>query len=276
MLKWKNENNLKIINEINLICSNDFELLKENYLDKILKILTKNDNNENDANSVNKNVNDKEDDLNIKKYNLFNKNISKDNLFKKGELQMTKEIDIYYESKLLFSGNEFEREKNNILDKMLEIILKKDIKNYENLSQKINDIKDFNYLYHIFEFLQNKENEIIRNDEEIYNYKILKEYDDFVSSFNSKSEYFCFACKKKIKKKNCQYCQKILDNLDKNSNIINDINNILYSLYNYIFIKQIFYIGIFGNKGSGKSLIFNNIFGCDILTTNENECTKGV
>ena len=33
-------------------------------------------------------------------------------------------------------------------------------------------------------------------------------------------------------------------------------------------------MGIFGNSSVGKSVIYNNIFGIDILTVNENECTK--
>ena len=269
MLKWKNENNIKIINEINLICSNNLELLIEKCLDKIINFLIPNNNYENE---VKKNIN--ENEIINKKYNLINNNISKDKLFDESKIQISKEIDIYYASKIILSGNEIKKEIIE-LDKFYEIILKKDNKkNYENFSQNINNISGLNYLYNIFEFLSNKNNEAGENVEEKDNYNLLKEYDELISSFNSKNEYSCFSCKKKIKKKNCQYCQKILDILDKNSKFMNYINNILYSLYNYIFSKRIFYIGIFGNKGSGKSIIFNNILGYDILTTNENECTK--
>ena len=61
---------------------------------------------------------------------------------------------------------------------------------------------------------------------------------------------------------------------NKNFQIIGDLNISIEQLYNYIENQQIIYIGIFGNSSTGKSVIFNNIFGIDILTVNENECTK--
>ena len=63
---------------------------------------------------------------------------------------------------------------------------------------------------------------------------------------------------------------------EKNSNfeIIGQLSNSIEQLYNYIENQQIIYIGIFGNSSTGKSVIYNNIFGFDILTVNENECTK--
>ena len=61
---------------------------------------------------------------------------------------------------------------------------------------------------------------------------------------------------------------------NKNFQIIGDLSNSIDQLYNYIENQQIIYIGIFGNSSTGKSVIFNNLFGVDILTVNENECTK--
>ena len=61
---------------------------------------------------------------------------------------------------------------------------------------------------------------------------------------------------------------------NKNFQIIGDLSNSIDQLYNYIENQQIIYIGIFGNSSTGKSVIFNNLFGIDILTVNENECTK--
>ena len=204
MLKWKNENNIKIINEINLICSNDLELLKESCLDKILDILTTKEHNENENNSNNSKTvnNDNNIDRISRKYNLDNNNILKNKLLKKDELQISKEIDIYYENKVVFSGSEITKD-INIFDEFFEILLTKDNMNYENISLKINDFKDLNYLFQIFEFLQNKKYEINKNYEEIDNYIILKKYDELLSSFNSKNEYSCFFCRKKIKKKYC-------------------------------------------------------------------------
>ena len=61
---------------------------------------------------------------------------------------------------------------------------------------------------------------------------------------------------------------------NKNFQIIGDLSNSIDQLYNYIENQQIIYIGIFGNSSTGKSVIFNNLFDIDILTVNENECTK--
>ena len=61
---------------------------------------------------------------------------------------------------------------------------------------------------------------------------------------------------------------------NKNFQIIGELSNSIDQLYNYIENQQIIYIGIFGNSSTGKSVIFNNLFGFDILTVNENECTK--
>ena len=61
---------------------------------------------------------------------------------------------------------------------------------------------------------------------------------------------------------------------NKNFQIIGELNNSIEQLYNYIENQQIIYIGIFGNSSTGKSVIYNNLFGIDILTVNENECTK--
>ena len=61
---------------------------------------------------------------------------------------------------------------------------------------------------------------------------------------------------------------------NKKFQIIGELSNSIEQLYNYIENQQIIYIGIFGNSSTGKSLIFNNLFGIDILTVNEGECTK--
>ena len=61
---------------------------------------------------------------------------------------------------------------------------------------------------------------------------------------------------------------------NKNFQIIGELSNSIDQLYNYIENQRIIYIGIFGNSSTGKSVIYNNIFGIDILTVNENECTK--
>ena len=52
------------------------------------------------------------------------------------------------------------------------------------------------------------------------------------------------------------------------------LNNSVSSLYNWTFHEQFFYIGIFGGSSTGKSSIFNNILGYDILPVNQGECTK--
>ena len=61
---------------------------------------------------------------------------------------------------------------------------------------------------------------------------------------------------------------------NKNFKIIGELNNSFEQLYNYIENQRIIYVGIFGNSSTGKSVIYNNIFGTNILTVNENECTK--
>ena len=67
---------------------------------------------------------------------------------------------------------------------------------------------------------------------------------------------------------------KIFHENNKNFKIIGELNNSIEQLYNYIENQRIIYIGIFGNSSTGKSVIYNNIFGTNILTVNENECTK--
>ena len=61
---------------------------------------------------------------------------------------------------------------------------------------------------------------------------------------------------------------------NKNFKIIGDLSKSIEQLFNYISNQKIIYIGIFGNSSTGKSVIYTNIFGVDILTVNENECTK--
>ena len=61
---------------------------------------------------------------------------------------------------------------------------------------------------------------------------------------------------------------------NKQFEVIKDLSDSIDSLYNYILNQQILYIGIFGTSSTGKSVIYNNIFGRDILTVNEKECTK--
>ena len=61
---------------------------------------------------------------------------------------------------------------------------------------------------------------------------------------------------------------------NKTFEILNLLSDDIESLYNYITNQQILYVGIFGGSSTGKSAIFNNILGEDILTIKDNECTR--
>lgn len=272
-------NNLKIINEINIICPIEIEFLKDKLFEKIYNILSIQANKRKNIEGI---INIKEiennnnNNINIKNNFINYNNIQKNKLFNKDDLKICKEIDLNFLNKLIFTEDEKSIRINKLI-KFFEIIFKNEEKNifFDNFSLSLNNPNDLQSFYYIFDFLKNNKNEIYKESlENISDYKMLKEYDELIHDFNNKNDYICFGCEKKVKKKFCKYCQNIIDIHDKNSNIINDLNNIFYSLYYNIFNQKIFYIGILGNKGTGKSLIYNNILGIDILTTNENECTK--
>ena len=81
--------------------------------------------------------------------------------------------------------------------------------------------------------------------------QFLKQFEGFKKKFNVKSK-----------------------ELKEQFNIITSLNKTLEQLYYYLLSQQIVYIGIFGSSSTGKSLIYNNLFGNNILTVNSDETTR--
>ena len=185
-------------------------------------------------------------------------------------------------------------EESVILFKSLYFCFKEEIKYpyYDNAYEV------FEYFNNILDIIKNEKNAIIKNEslDNLIDYKFFDEFNDIIQNFNNEKNSPCIKCGKTKKEKekykeeknknikngkkfdflssllfkfNCHYCEdfKVYNNL-------NDLNNIFDSLFNNIIFQQIFYIGIFGNSSTGKSLIFNNIFGINILPVSQNETTK--
>ena len=64
---------------------------------------------------------------------------------------------------------------------------------------------------------------------------------------------------------------RFIENFKSNNDRIDDAISLLY---NSTYFQQFFYIGIFGMSSTGKSSVFNNILGYDILPVYQGECTK--
>ena len=135
---------------------------------------------------------------------------------------------------------DFENDESIQLFKALYIIFKKGLK--FPFSQQVSDVYDyFNTILNKIQLQETLELFPLKQDDNLIYNHFFDKFDKFIQEFQSNNDA---------------------------------LNNNISSLYNSAFYQQFFYIGIFGNSCTGKSSVFNNIIGYDILPVNQGECTK--
>ena len=155
-------------------------------------------------------------------------------------IQKIKEI----EDMMIEFDIDLENEDSIKLFKALYIIFKEELK--FPFSQQVSDVYDyFNNILNNISLQNNEKNDIlpsyILNQNNLKDTNFFDKFDQFIQNFDSRN----------VK-----------------------LNHYIALLYNCAFYQQFFYIGIFGSSSTGKSSIFNNILGYDILPVNQEECTK--
>ena len=211
-----------------------------------------------------------EDKYNTKNYSFFE--FLFDNLTKGKDKEQIEEYIEELESKFDDNYNFDDLKLNEIYEKI------KNIENYKiNYGIDLDDdesIKLFKGFYICFKEKINLPNS--ENVNKIFNYfdtiqeKLNKNFNDDGTTHSE--EFISQDFRTEFEKFTTKFKRFYEEN--KNFKIIGQLSNSIEQLYNYIENQQIIYIGIFGNSSTGKSVIYNNIFGFDILTVNENECTK--
>ena len=128
-------------------------------------------------------------------------------------------------------------------------------KEQKNFPFSVNVNKIFEYFEDMTKKLKNYENynpaPVVEEENQIIPHNFRKQFEKFVKIFQN--------CDESLKKK--------LEAID-------SLNESIEQLYNYILNQQIIYIGIFGNSSTGKSMIYNDIFGYNILTVHTDETTR--
>ena len=139
---------------------------------------------------------------------------------------------------------DFKNDESIKLFKGLYIVFKEGIK--YPFSQQIVDVYDyFNNILNQIKLNEGNDDNLlpsyVLNQENLVDVNFFNRFDRFIESFKSNN-----------------------DRMDEAISL----------LYNSTYIEQFFYIGIFGMSNTGKSSIFNNILGYDVLPINQGECIK--